>query len=97
MRVLRVLAAAAALLASPAAADAQTAGQLFDPRTLQDIQLFINTRDLQTLRAHYTEDRYYAADFQWRGIRIRNLRPNERASSASAVLSWLNSCTLAAS
>jgi len=72
MRVLRVLAAAAAL-AIPAAASAQTADQLFDPRTLQDIQLFMNTRDLQSLRAHYTEDRYYAGDFQWRGIRVRNV------------------------
>jgi spore coat protein CotH len=71
MRALRVL-AAVAILGTSAAADAQTADQLFDPRTLQDIQLFMNTRDLQLLRARYTEDRYYAADLQWRGIRIRN-------------------------
>jgi spore coat protein CotH len=56
-----------------ATADAQTSGEFFDSRTLHDVRLFINSRDLAELRARYLEDFYVPADFEWRGIRVRNV------------------------
>src|SRR4029078_6646585 len=35
--------------------------------------LFVNTRDLADLRAHYQENTYYPADMQWGSVRLRNI------------------------
>jgi len=59
-------------LASSTAADAQTSDDLFDSQTLQEVRLFMNSRDLRELRERFTENTYYTADFQWRDIRVRN-------------------------
>ena len=50
----------------------QTSDEFFDPNTLQDVRLFINSRDLQQMRERFTEDTFFAADLEWRGIRVRN-------------------------
>ena len=63
-------------------ARAQTADDLFDPNTLQDIQLFMAARDLQTLRAHVLEDTYYVADIQYRGLRVRNIGIRSRGNTS---------------
>jgi spore coat protein H len=63
-------------------ARAQTADDLFDPNTLQDIQLFMATRDLQTLRANVHEDTYYVADIQYRGLRVRNIGIRSRGNTS---------------
>lgn len=60
------------LLLWPAAAGAQAPG-LFEAESLHDVRLYINSRDLQELRARYLEDFYVPADFEWRGIRVRNI------------------------
>ena len=62
-----------ALLIVPAAAGAQTSQEFFDHRTLHDVRLHINSRDLAEMRARYLEDFYVPADFEWRGIRVRNV------------------------
>jgi spore coat protein CotH len=59
-------------LDSSTAADAQTSDDLFDSQTLQEVRLFMNSRDLRELRERFTENTYYTADFQWRDIRVRN-------------------------
>jgi spore coat protein H len=51
---------------------AQTALDLFDSGTLQELQLLMNSRDLAMLRAHYDQNGYYPADVVWRGLRVRN-------------------------
>jgi spore coat protein CotH len=61
------------LLFAPAIADAQTSDEFFDVRTLHDVRLYINSRDLGELRERYLEDVYYPADFEWRGMRVRNV------------------------
>jgi spore coat protein H len=68
MRMLMLL-----LLSVPLTAQAQTSAEFFDGEVLHDIQLLIHSRDLHELRERYTEDRYYPADFQWRGVRARNV------------------------
>ena len=56
------------LLAAPAAA--QTADDLFDPSTLNDVRLTMKGDDWETLKEHYLEDTYYRADFHWRGTTV---------------------------
>jgi spore coat protein CotH len=56
----------------PTAASAQ-AVEFFDSRTLHDVRLYVHSRDLQELRARYLEDIYVPADFEWQGIRVRNV------------------------
>ena len=55
------------------AAHAQTSDDLFDSQTLQEVRLFINSKDLRDLRERYAENIYYPADLQWRNIRVRNV------------------------
>jgi spore coat protein CotH len=67
---------------TPAGADAQTPDDLFDRDSVQEIRLSINSRDLQQLRDHYSEDTYYIADFQWRSIRVRNVAIRSRGGAS---------------
>ena len=62
----------------PASATAQTADDLFSLDTIHDLRLFINSRDLQQLRQHFDENKYYAADLQWRNVRVRNVAVRSR-------------------
>ena len=66
------------MLAAVPSAHAQTADDLFEPATLHDLQLFMNTRDLQQLRETYLENTYYQADLEWRGMRIRSVAIRSR-------------------
>jgi spore coat protein CotH len=61
------------LLLSPAVAGAQTSDEFFDNRTLHDIRLYIHSGDLRELRDRYLEDIYVPGDFEWRGMRVRNV------------------------
>ena len=61
---------------------AQTAADLFDRNTLQEIRLLVSPRDLQHLRDHYLEDTYYVADFQWRNMRVRNIAIRSRGGAS---------------
>ena len=77
-----VIAAIVASFLSPAYAQVRpaapapsgpTAADLFDSNTLQDIQLTMSSRDLAEMRARYTENLYFPADFLWRNVRVRNV------------------------
>jgi spore coat protein H len=61
------------LVAYAGSARAQTADDLFNSQTLQEIRIFINTRELLLLREHYLENTYYTADLLWRNLRVRNV------------------------
>ena len=63
-------------------ARAQTVDDLFDSNTLQEIQLFMAARDLQTLRANVLSDTYYTADIQYRGLRVRNIGIRSRGNTS---------------
>ena len=73
---------AALALADATPVLAQTADDLFDPGTLQELHLTINTRDLRDLRARYLENTYYTADLQWRNIRVRNAGVRSRGNAS---------------
>ena len=82
MRSLKPLVAFTLLIMSGAmrtpVAQAQTAGDLFAPATLHDLQVFMNTRDVQQLRDTYLENTYYQADLEWRGMRVRSVAIRSR-------------------
>jgi spore coat protein CotH len=70
-----------AMLHAPPAA-AQSSDDLFDPNTLQELRLTINTRDLRDLRAKSENNTYYTADLQWRNIRVRNAGVRSRGNAS---------------
>lgn len=70
---MRTLALAALFWLPSVFAGAQTIDEFFDPNALQEVRLFINTRDVQQLRERFTENTRFAADFAWRDIRVRNV------------------------
>jgi spore coat protein CotH len=72
----------AALLMSAAPASAQTADDLFDPNTLQEIRLQVNSRDLAQLRAHTELNTHYPADLTWRNIKVRNVAIRSRGQGS---------------
>lgn len=85
MRTNIALIAAALSLIVPcntSSASAQTADELFDPSTLHEIRLFINSRDLQRLRAEFELNTYYTADLVWRGVRVRNVAVRSRGTGS---------------
>jgi spore coat protein CotH len=59
-------------------AGAQTTTDLFDPNGLQEIRLFINSRDYKLLQQNYLLNTYYTADLLWRGLRVRNVAVRSR-------------------
>lgn len=59
--------------AGAAPARAQTAADLFDINTLQEIRLSVNSRDLRTLRQTFNLNTYYPADLTWRNLKVRNV------------------------
>ena len=56
--------------------------EFFDPNTMKEIRLTINTRDLRTLHEKYLDNTYYTADVQWKGIRVRNAGVRSRGNSS---------------
>jgi spore coat protein CotH len=74
------------LLFSPAVAGAQTSDEFFDSRTLHDVRLYIHSGDLRELRERYVEDFYVPADFEWRGIRVRNVAVRVRGLATRSAI-----------
>jgi spore coat protein CotH len=52
---------------------AQTTDDLFDESIVQTLQISMNTRDWDTLRANFTSNDFYPADVTWNGLRVRNV------------------------
>lgn len=78
MRTCSGVMAAAALgfvfmLAVPVPALAQTAAELFDTTTIQEIRLSVNSRDLRTLRQTFQANTSYPADLTWKNVKVRNV------------------------
>ena len=75
---LLLLSSLACLLTIVPRAHAQSAADLFDRNTVQEIRLLINSRDLEQLITRFQEDIYYVADVQWRNVRVRNAAVRSR-------------------
>jgi len=68
------------LAAAPAAAQGQA--ELFDQTSVQEIRLFVNSRDLAAFRAHTELNTWYPADLTWRNIRVRNVGIRSRGQGS---------------
>lgn len=79
-----VCALAPGLVARPAAA--QTADELFDVQSLNDISIALHSSDWQKLKDNFLDNTYYPADLTWRGQTVRNVGIRSRGlGSRSAV------------
>ena len=85
LRLLGAAIAAVIVVAAAGPATAQSTDDLdafFDPNTIQELRLTVNTRDVRSLRENFEQDTYYTADLQWRNIRVRNAGIRSRGSAS---------------
>jgi len=61
-----------ALVAAPSLVHAQGFEDLFNTAALQRLDLLVNSRDWEKLKANFREDDYYPADVRWNGQTVRN-------------------------
>lgn len=82
--VLVAFVATAPLAAQPPVPEpaALTADDLFDPNTLHEIRLEVNTRDWAELQERYRENVYYLATLRWRDHVVRNIGIRSRGSAS---------------
>jgi spore coat protein CotH len=74
VRNLLLRAAGVVLLTLGLTASAGAQGpDVFEQAGVRDVQLFVNTADLAQLRATASENTYYPADFEYLGVRVRNV------------------------
>jgi spore coat protein CotH len=78
MRRLHLLIVTVTLVTASLVGSAQSVGDLFDTGVLHDIRLWINSRDLYELRAHFNLNTTYPADLLWRDLRVRNAAVRSR-------------------
>lgn len=76
------IALALSAAAAPRPAAAQSAEEVFDATTLHEVRLLINSKDLQLLRANFTENTYYPADMVWGSERVRNVGVRSRGAGS---------------
>ena len=62
-----------ALLTVPSPGHGQGFEELFNTAALQRIDLLVNSRDWEKLKANFQENEYYPADVRWNGQTVRNV------------------------
>lgn len=55
---------------------------LFASGDIQEVRLFVHSRDLEHLRARYLENTFYPADVQWGDARVRNVALRSRGGGS---------------
>jgi spore coat protein CotH len=63
-------------------AGAQAGTSLFDPTVMHDISMWMNSRDLQTIRAHYDLNTHYPVDFEAAGTTVHNVSVRSRGGGS---------------
>ncbi len=74
--------ALAALLATAASGQAQTAADLFSNRVLHELRLFMHSGDWELLQARFMENTYYPGGVAWNGLVVRNAGVRSRGSGS---------------
>jgi spore coat protein H len=77
-----VAAAFALLLAGVWNVGAQTTADLFNDAVLQRVDLYVNSRDWEKLKANFQTNEYYPANLKWQGITVRNVGIRSRGSGS---------------
>src|SRR5688572_25670398 len=62
-----------AMLLAPATAAAQTVDDLFNPDVVHRLDLLVNSRDWEKLKADFQLNDYYPADIKWNGLTVHNV------------------------
>lgn len=62
-----------ATLLVPTAVAAQTSDDLFNPDVVYRLDLLVNSRDWEKLKANFETNDYYPADVKWNGITVHNV------------------------
>ena len=65
--------AVAVVMGAAGDATAQTTDDLFNPEVLQRVELWMNSKDWDKLKAAFQENTYYPADVTWNGQTVRNV------------------------
>jgi spore coat protein CotH len=68
-----LLPAPASSQTAPGPAPGPTAADLFNQGVVQQLHLFLNSRDWKALQETYRENTYYPADLHWNGLVVRNI------------------------
>jgi spore coat protein H len=61
-----------AILLAPGTAAAQTVDDLFNPDVVHRLDLLVNSRDWEKLKADFQLNDYYPADIKWNGLTVHN-------------------------
>jgi spore coat protein CotH len=61
------------VLLGPAVAAAQTVDDLFNPDVINRLDLLVNSRDWEKLKAEFQTNEYYPADLKWNGLTAPNV------------------------
>jgi spore coat protein CotH len=56
--------------------------QFFDDNNLQEVRLSIHSDDWRRLKETYLENTYYPADFEWNGLKVRNVGIRSRGTAS---------------
>jgi hypothetical protein len=54
----------------------------FDDSVLQDVRLWINSKDWETLKTNFQSNAYYPADFVWQGTTVSNIGIRSRGNGS---------------
>lgn len=73
------------VVCSAGGAAAQTSDDFFNPDGLQRIDLWLNSRDWDKLKAAFQENTYYPADVTWNGQTVRNVGIRSRGLGSRSV------------
>jgi spore coat protein CotH len=78
----------AGVIAAMTRANAQSGVNLFDPTTLHDVSLWMNSRDAQQIRIHFDLNTHYPADFVVgdTGTRVHNVSVRSRGGGTRNAL-----------
>ena len=83
MKRLAALAAAALLLTTGSARPSgQSAGDLFNPAVLHQVEIWVNSKDWEKLKENFQENEYYPADLTWNGETMRNTGIRSRGKAS---------------
>lgn len=60
----------------------QSAGELFNPAVLHQVEIWVNSKDWEKLKENFQENEYYPADLTWNGETVRNIGIRSRGKAS---------------
>ena len=79
---LHILGAVTLVVGLGSRASAQSASDLFDSSTLNDIRLTLHSSDWTKLKENFQDNTYYPTDMTWKGLTVRNVGIRSRGNGS---------------